>query len=191
MTAIITIIILHAIISIIFLLIFTQIMNSQTFNVKLILSIIHIIIVPLIFLIISTWVVFHHKYFKINFDFIRNIISKLKRRILKGYMSIIDSKPNKFKIFLSKYVHLISSLFIGTIYCFIEIYLIVNIQNKVTKLITNEGSVTSIIIYGILFLLIPIFLFCGLIFTVSYQVANKYVLLTVFLGGLIFFNLFL
>ena len=184
--ATLTIIILHGpILSTIVLIVIVDLLKNEDFDLKFANLILNILLIPLILLILISWPLFHLFYFKIKISIIEKAILRIKRRILKGYKKADDKniEQNKIQKFLSKNIHIISSVIIGGVYCFTEIFLLININNELSKFINSEGKLIKIIIYAVQFFIIPLFLIMGLSFSISHKNSNKYLLIPIVLGS--------
>ncbi|EAR90174.2 transmembrane protein, putative (macronuclear) [Tetrahymena thermophila SB210] len=151
--------------------------NYQVFDA--INSILNILIAPFIIIVIVSWIILHYRLFMLPVSNITIAIARIKEEIQKNFKQPIPIEDNdeedpqnkklrsnwkRFKKFIRINFYMISSIVIGSIYCFCEIFLIYQVINEFSSSSINYDNL-AILLFQII--IIPAFVVLGIIISVS------------------------
>ncbi|KAL4473470.1 hypothetical protein ABPG72_012149 [Tetrahymena utriculariae] len=151
--------------------------NYSIFDV--INNILSILITPFIIIVIVSWIILHYRLFMLPVSNITIAIARIKEEINKNFKLPIPieendeedpqnkklrSKWKRFKKFIRINFYMITSIIIGSIYCFCEIFLVYQVKNEFSKSNINYDNL-AILLFQII--IIPAFIVLGIIISVS------------------------
>ncbi|KAL4473835.1 hypothetical protein ABPG74_022699 [Tetrahymena malaccensis] len=151
--------------------------NYSSFDV--INNILNILIAPFIIIVIVSWIILHYRLFMLPVSNITIAIARIKEEINKNFKQPIPieendeedpqnkklrSKWKRFKKFVRVHFYMISSIVIGSIYCFCEIFLVYQVINEFSSSTINYDNL-AVLLFQII--IIPAFIVLGIVISVS------------------------